>query len=184
MKFTNRQDTLRPLDLAVALTLAVQKDAPKATFAELGVTLGLSQSTVCEALQRLQIAGLVRPGTREPNRWALRNFVEHGARYAFPPVFGGEARGVPTAHSAPGLRDEFDAEHAFVWPDVQGPVQGRALVPLYPKATSLPSRAPEVYQALTLVDAVRAGRARERKAAVVALNELLTGSHPERAVAG
>lgn len=176
----NKQDTLRPADLVVALTLAVRRDATTATFSQLGAILDLSASTVHEAVQRLQAAGLVRPRTREPNRWALRNFVEHGARYAFPPAFGGEVRGVPTAHSGPGLQDEFDTEPAVVWPDVKGQVRGRALAPLYPKATSLPSRAPEVYHALTLVDAVRGGRARERNAAVAALNELLVGNRPER----
>ncbi len=184
MKFINKQETLRPLDLAVVLALAVRKDAPGSTFGELGDMLGLSPSTVHGALERLHNSGLVRPGTREPNRWALQKFIEHGARYAFPPAFGGEVRGVPTAHSAPGLRDEFDAEHAWVWPDVDGPAQGRALAPLYPKAIGLPSRAPEVYHALTLVDAVRAGQARERKAAIARLNEMLIGTHSESAAVG
>ena len=174
MKLSNRQETLRPHDLAVVLALAVRKGAPEATFKELGVALGLSQSTVCEAVQRLQVAGLVRPGTHQPNRRALRSFVEHGARYAFPAALGSEARGVPTAHSGPALRDEFDTVNAIVWPDVQGQGQGRALAPLYPKATSLPNRAPEVYEALTLVDAVRVGRVRERNAALAVLNKLLT----------
>ena len=175
MKFPNKQETLRPHDLAVVLALAVRKDAPTATFSQLGATLGLSQSTVCEALQRLKGAGLVRPGTREPNRRALRDFVEHGARYAFPPSFGGEVRGVPTAHSGPSLRHEFDGGDEVVWPDGKGQMHGRALAPLYPNAVSLPSRAPEVYDALTLVDAIRGGQARERNAAVMALDALLVG---------
>ena len=170
-----KQDALRPVDLVIALALAVHKDAPRATFSQLGATLGLSQSTVHEAVQTLLLAGLVRPGTREPNRSALQEFVEHGARYAFPPTFGGEVRGVPTAHSGPALRDQFDAGVALVWPDVEGPVRGRALAPLYPQATSLPRLAPDVYNVLTLLDAVRAGRVRERKAALAALHALLTG---------
>jgi DNA-binding transcriptional ArsR family regulator len=176
MEFPNKQETLKPHDLAVVLALAVRKDAPMATFSQLGAILGLSPSTVCEALQRLKGAGLVRPGTREPNRRALREFVEHGARYAFPPSFGGEVRGVPTAHSGPSLRHEFDGGDEVVWPDGKGQMHGRALAPLYPNAVSLPSRAPEVYEALTLVDAIRGGRARERNAAVMALHELLVGN--------
>jgi hypothetical protein len=54
-------------------------------------------------------------------------------------------------------------------------MHGRALAPLYPNAVSLPSRAPEVYDALTLVDAIRGGQARERNAAVMALDALLVG---------
>lgn len=169
----NKQDSLRPVDVAVAMALAVRSVSRKATFSQLGELLGISQSTAHDALQRLESAGLVRPGTREPNRKALRDFVEYGARYAFPPSLGREVRGVPTAHSGPVLQAEFDSGDSIVWPYLEGTVRGRGLAPLYPKATSLPERAPDVYRALTLFDAVRVGGARERTAALVALDHAI-----------
>jgi hypothetical protein len=168
-----KQDTLKPLDLAVVFTLALRDGASTATFSQLGTVLGLSSSTVFESVKRLQTAGLVQPGSHEPNRSALLSFVEHGVRHVFPPTLGQEVRGVPTAHAGPALRHMFDAERALVWPDVDGPMRGTAMTPLYPNATGLPKRAPEVYEALTLVDALRVGQARERKAAVNALHASL-----------
>jgi hypothetical protein len=103
----------------------------------------------------------------------LRNFLVHGVKIAFPPVLGRELRGVPTAHSGPLLREQFDSSKAIVWPDVHASSRGTSLAPLYPKATELPERAPAVYSALTLVDALRVGQARERSAAVTAIDQLL-----------
>ncbi len=168
-----KQDALKPFDLAVALTLAIKSDASSTTYSELGHTLGVSSSTTFEAVKRLQSSGLLKPGTREPNTRALRNFLAHGARHAFPPVLGREVRGVPTAHAGPGLKELFDTAKPVVWPDAQGPVRGTGLTPLYPKATELPDREPAIYNALTLVDAVRVGQARERNAALAALDKVL-----------
>lgn len=116
---------------------------------------------------------MLRPGTREPNIRELRNFIAHGARHAFPPVLGREARGVPTAHAGPPLRDLFESSKAVVWPDAHGSARGTGLTPLYARATELPDRDRAIYSALTLVDAVRIGQARERNAALAALDTLL-----------
>lgn len=168
-----KQDTLKPTDVVVALALAVQEGNSDPTFGSLAADLGISSSTAFKAVRRLGAAGLMRPGTRQPNRTALRQFVAHGIRHAFPPILGREARGVPTAYAAPALRDRFVVEQGVVWPDVRGSERGLALVPLYPQATKLPERAPQVYRMLTLIDAVRIGRARERSAALVELDGLL-----------
>lgn len=175
---TNKQDTLKPYDLTVAFGLLdADPDAPP-TFAELGQRLGMSPSTVHQSVRRLQGAGLLRAESRIPNRRALTEFVAHGVRYAFPASVGREVRGVPTAHSGPVLQAQFDAEDAFVWPDASGPSRGTSLTPLYPGATTLPERAPEVYQLLTLVDALRVGRARERAAAITELHRRLRSVPP------
>lgn len=168
-----KQGALKPLDVAVALTLAIRHDRPRSTFSELGHTLGLSSSTAFESVERLQQSGLLRAGTREPNIHELRNFLVHAVRHAFPPILGREVKGVPTAHSGPPLSSLFDSSQPVVWPDIHGQSRGTALAPLYPKATQLPARAPEIYSALTLVDALRVGQARERSAAQAALDKVL-----------
>ena len=173
---SSKQETLRPLDVPVALALAIGSARRHSSLADIGQDLGLSASTVYEAIMRLTRAGLVNAGEREVNRKALRDFLVHGARYAFPANPGREARGVPTGHAGPPLRGEFDSDGGFVWPDLDGPARGTSLTPLYPQATTLPARAPDVYDALTLVDAIRAGQARERVAATRLLDSMLGAS--------
>lgn len=117
------------------------------------------------ATGRLRAAGLVRPNSRSVNRLALREFLEHGLRYAFPAHPGAHARGIPTAHSARPLADRVVAEDSLVWASASGSAIGREIAPLYNRAVELPRRCPSVYQMLTLVDALRVGRARERRLA-------------------
>lgn len=168
-----KQDALKPVDIVVALALAVERSGQPLTYNALGHMLGVSSSTTHQAVSRLQDSGLVRPGTREPNLQALRNFLVHGVRHAFPAALGREARGVPTAHSGPVLNETFDTGRPVVWPDVHGSLRGTALTPLYPQATKLPVNDPKLYGALTLVDALRMGQARERNAAMAALDAVL-----------
>jgi hypothetical protein len=169
-----KQDALKPHDVAVVMALAVKGDDPSmATYSQMGEMLGLSSSTAHQSVNRLQRAGLVRPGSRSPNVYELRNFLAHGVRVAFPPSLGRNARGVPTAHSGPVLSQLLDSATTMVWPDPNGESTGVSLTPLYPKATELPRKAPQIYDALTLVDALRVGQARERNAALSALDEVL-----------
>ncbi|MFA7336894.1 MAG: hypothetical protein WC028_08890 [Candidatus Obscuribacterales bacterium] len=60
-----------------------------------------------------------------------------------------------------------------MWPDPQGKARGYQLSPLYgsvPKAASMDS---SLYELLALVDAIRDGRARERKLAAEQLHQRL-----------
>lgn len=171
-----KQDTLKPIDLAIALTLAIKPAEPRPTYDQLGQALGVSSSTSFESVQRLQSAGLLLPETREPNANVLMNFLEFGVKCTFPPSLGRQARGVPTAHTGPALQKVFDDTDPIVWPDPDGSVRGTGLTPLYPNAVDLPEREPEIYDALTLVDALRVGRARERTAAMTALRNAIVHS--------
>ena len=163
-------EPLKPVDVVVGLRLA---EMPGAKYAQLGADLGISSSTAHGSVQRLAAAGLVRPGSRTVNRLAFREFLEHGVRYAFPAHPGADVRGVLTAHAAPPLASHIVAEDAFVWPSASGQSRGRAVAPLFAGAVELPARCPSVYESLTLVDALRVGRARERKLAVEALDRRL-----------
>jgi len=166
----NAYEPLKPVDIAVGLRLA---EAPAAKYAELSADLGISSSSAHGSVQRLEAAGLLRPGSRAVNRLAFREFLEHGVRYAFPARPGVEARGVPTAHSAPPLSSHIVAQDTLVWPSVSGPSSGQSVVPLYEAAVELPHRCPSVYESLALVDALRVGRARERQLAIEALDQKL-----------
>ena len=97
---------------------------------------------------------------------ALLEFLVHGARYAFPPDRGGVTRGLPTAHAAPPLASEIvGSDLPPVWPDPEGTVRGEAFSPLYRSAPAAARRDARLYSCLALLDAIRGGRARERKLA-------------------
>jgi DNA-binding Lrp family transcriptional regulator len=164
------QISLAPVDVPVALRLAACHGA---TYAAIARDLGISVSTAHHAIRRLQAAGIVRSGALGVNRRALLEFLEHGVRYAFPGQLDAPGRGVPTAHASPALSDVIAADDAVVWPDPNGQAMGPTLRPLFPQAVELPTRCPDVYELLTLVDAIRIGRARERTIAITRLRERL-----------
>lgn len=166
---------LRPVDIPVALRLA---ERPDSSFARLSADLGISTSTAHAATQRLQYAGLLRPASRTVNWLLLRDFLGHGLRYVFPARPGERRRGVPTAHAAPPLRDHIRAEESdvVVWPDPEGPAEGQAIAPLFSQAIKLPQLCPSLYELVALADALRVGRARERRLALEALDDRLGGA--------
>ena len=65
-----------------------------------------------------------------------------------------------------------------VWPYIKGNVQGLAFEPLYKYAPIAALRDPVLYEYLALVDALRDGRARERKLAEeIIVNRLRSPAH-------
>jgi hypothetical protein len=167
-----KQSALRPADVGVALGLV---EHPRASYQHLNEMLGISSSTAFAAVCRLRDAGLVRQDECVVIRQNLLEFLEHGVRYAFPASPGVTSRGVPTSHSGPALANDIVGEDAVVWPSAAGATVGKAVTPLLPKAEQLPSRSPEVYWLLTLVDALRVGRLRERKLAIAKLRARMYG---------
>ncbi len=82
--------------------------------------------------------------------------------------------GIPTAGSAPVLAHHFRADpEPLVWPHPEGEVRGMAIQPLHPGVPELVRADRRLYDLLALVDALRVGRARERKLAENALKERL-----------
>lgn len=163
---------LHPQDVLVALKLAFGEH--DASYAVLGHSLDISPSQAHSAVRRAAEAGLLNIETREVNRRALAEFLVHGLKYIFPAKRGGIARGMSTAHSAPPLSDSIaSAGEPLVWPDPEGEVRGESLIPIHKSAPSAARRDPKLYESLVLIDAIRAGRARERKIASKKLEEML-----------
>ena len=160
-------------DVVVALKLCTGVDT--ATYAELGVQLGMSASEVHASVRRLANARLVEPETKRVRREALVEFLIHGVPYAFPAAPKDITRGMPTAWAAPVMEGRFDGngQLAPVWPDPEGAIQGATVKPLYPSVTHAAHVDKQLYDLLALVDAVRIGRARERQWAAAEIKRRL-----------
>ena len=135
----------------------------------MSVDLSISSSEVHAALKRLAFARLVSSDADEnrPILEAAEEFLVHGVKYAFPVRPGEVTRGLATSYAAPPLNQQIDpgSEPPPVWPFPEGPQRGVSLEPLYKTAPVAARRDPFLYELLALVDALREGRARERKLA-------------------
>jgi hypothetical protein len=102
-----------------------------------------------------------------PNISALEEFLIHGLKYAFPAEHSNVTRGVPTSYAAAPLKSAVASSDELppVWPWPEGDTRGVGLEPLYEKVPQAALRDPHLYQLLALVDAIRDGRASERKIA-------------------
>ena len=163
----------KPQDVLVALKLSL--DGPRLNYADLGLALGLSASEAHAAVRRLVDARLLDPVTHQVRREALRNFLVHGVPYAFPVNLGAMSRGVPTAWAAPVMAGIINSSDQIppVWPDPEGSVQGVSVQPLYASVPRIARQDPALYNLLAWVDALRLGRARERKIAAEEISQHL-----------
>lgn len=131
--------------------------------------LAMSPSEVHAAIKRLQNARLLHGPEMngKPNILALEEFLLHGLKYAFPAEHGAVTRGMPTSYAAPPLKAEIHPTDELppVWPWSEGKIRGIALQPLYKTAPSAAAQDVFLYEFLALLDAIRDGRARERKIA-------------------
>lgn len=157
---------MKQQDLLVALKILAS--GWPGTYAKLGLQLGLSPSEAHAAVTRARKEGLLHPLENSPIKIALAEFLVHGVRYVFPAELGSLTRGMPTSYAAPPLSNEFsysNDELVPVWPDPNGDVRGSALKPLYHSAPKAAREDAKLYEWLALIDALRAGRARERELA-------------------
>lgn len=159
---------LKPQDVFVVLKI-VAGGGGRLPYAELGRELGMSGSEAHACVKRAEKCGLLHGANfgGKPNVAAVKEFLFHGLRYVLPAEHGTMTRGVPTAYAAPPLRNLIAAgsEPIPVWPSKDGQHRGMAFSPLYKTAAFAAMRDEKFYEYLALADALRDGRARERKLA-------------------
>ena len=158
------------------IKLVALKNEP-CSMQKIGELLGLSASRVHDSIHRLIKAGLARKDKAyRPVLANLKEFLIHGIRFAFVSDIGEPTRGMPTAVFAPPLKSSFvlSDNEVYVWPDAEGEVRGISFSPLHRSAPHGARNDPELYELLALVDAVRGGRARERKMAIEELQKRLS----------
>lgn len=163
---------MKPQDVVILLKIiAVDSDywQQKSIAAE----LKMSQSEVSQSVARSKFAGLLDGSGKKVMRLALMDFLQYGLAYVFPQKPGSLVRGVPTAYSAPPLNTIIQSNELLVWPSAKGNSRGQSIVPLYPSVVDAVKEDEKLYQLLTLADALRVGKAREKELATSELKKLL-----------
>jgi hypothetical protein len=138
---------------------------------DLSFKLHIAQSEISESLNRSAIAGLISPDKRKVFKNALLKFLEFGLPFVYPAEYGAIERGLPTAHSADVLKEQFISSEACVWPYANGNMKGHAIQPLYPSQVKAALEDQRLYDMLALVDSIRVGKAREKAIAIEHLSK-------------
>jgi hypothetical protein len=165
---------LKPQDIVVLLKLHLWQGQDW-TYESLAKSLDMSNSEVHAALKRCEMATLYNVKSRRVHKQPLLEFIIHGLRYVFFAQPGAISRGMPTAHSAPPLNSQLTAssEETYVWSDAEGTVRGQSITPLYKSVPSAAKKDAKLYQLLSIIDALRVGRARDRTLAIKELEQRL-----------
>ena len=158
---------LKPQDIFIMLKLVVL-DSSEWSYPALSHELSMSASEVHAGVKRAVAAKLMDMHRKKPVKSNLLEFLLHGVKYAYPPDRGGITRGMPTGYAAPPLRELIvqSDEPPPVWPDPDGQMRGYEFSPLFSSVPQACKVDPKLYELLALVDAIRDGRARERKIAM------------------
>ena len=161
---------MRPHDIIILMKIAAKGKEPW-LMKDLAYELGISASEVSESINRSVFAGLIQPDKKGLMKLALLDFLEFGFHYVYPQRPGALVRGIPTAHSAPPLSKMIESTEPYVWPHGDGTVRGQAIEPLHPKVADACLRDKELYELMALCDALRVGKVREKKIAMVELKK-------------
>src|ERR1700681_2556037 len=171
---------LKPQDVVVALKL-LGYPSGRPPISVVAGDLGLSPSEVHGAIQRLRSSRLLHgPALKDKlNISGLEEFLVHGLKYAFPAEHGEVTRGIPTSYAAEPLKSEVSMSNDLppVWPWHEGNTRGVGFEPLYKSVPQAALRDSRLDQLLALVDAIRDGRARERKIAERDIVHRLRATH-------
>lgn len=155
---------MRPQDIVILLKIAAKGN--KSWFMkDLSYELGISASEVSESINRSVIAGLISYDKKSILKLNLLDFLKCGLRYVYPEQAGALVRGIATAHSAPPLNKIIVSQEPYVWPYGEGNVRGQSITPLHPKVPEAALKDENFYILMTLADALRVGRAREKELA-------------------
>ena len=165
-----KHNGMRPQDVVVLLKLAVLQGSSW-LMKDLAQSLHISASEVSESLNRSMHAGLLASDKKKLMKGALLEFLEHGLKYVYPATPGAVVRGIPTAHSAPPLRQLISGNETYVWPDAKGNERGQMIEPLHTGVVAASLKDEKLYHLLALADALRIGKVREQQLAIKELRK-------------
>lgn len=166
--------SIKPQDILVLLKLHLSESKERPRLIDLAVELGMSPSEVSQGIKRAEFAGLCDPDSGKPFAGALKELVLHGLKYIFPAQPGHMTLGMPTSHSAAPLNKSIVSSEPYVWPEASGKVRGQSIEPLYSSVPLAARKDSKLYEMLALIDALRVGKAREKKLAASELERRLS----------
>lgn len=161
---------LKPQDIPIILKVLIKRNNDWRQV-DISSELEISQGEVAKSLSRLKKSGFILD--KRVNKSAVTEFLIHGLKYTFPADIGSLTVGVPTAVSAPVFKNKIlqDEDDIYVWPSSKGTVRGQALTPFYSQLAEAALKDEKFYELVSIVEALRMGRARERKIAESELRE-------------
>ncbi len=163
------QNSMKPQDVVILLKIiALNNDSWQQL--PLAHSLKMSQSEVSQSVARSKYAGLLDDSGKRVMRQALNDFLQYGLAVVFPTKPGAIVRGMPTAHSAPPLNLDISSGENYVWPFAMGDIRGHSITPLYSSVPQAVLDDERLYELLSLIDALRVGKAREKNLAIQELN--------------
>jgi len=163
---------MRPQDVVVLLKIASKKHLHW-HMKDLAIELMISSSEVSESINRSVQAGLISADKKTLMKGALLEFLKHGLKYVYPQHPGAMVRGIATAHSAQPLKKLIQSNENYVWSWPEGNVRGQSIQPLHPSVPAACTKDKELYELLSLTDALRIGRKREQEIAYKELEKKL-----------
>jgi len=163
------QYSMKPQDVVILLKI-IALNSDNWQQLPLAFSLKMSQSEVSQSVARSKYAGLLDDTGKRVMRKAFIDFLQYGIAVVFPVKPGAIVRGIPTAHSSAPLNQEITSGEIYVWPFAMGSVRGHGITPLYNSVPQAALEDEKVYELLSLVDALRVGKVREKNLAVQELN--------------
>lgn len=165
-------ESIKPQDLLILMKLLVSS---KLTQSELASSLSISSGEISYGIRRLRNANLV--GAKgEPKKTLAFEFFVHALKFICPPKLGGPTLGLPTAHAHPDINIvKYSDYEKYVWPFGGGNERGIALLPIYSTVPDACAKDENLYKLASLVEMIRAGRAREINYATEELKLMLVG---------
>jgi len=140
---------------------------------QLAVDSGISMSEAHASINRLHYSGLINKNLKNVNRRNMLEFIVFGVKYLFPVELGTLERGVETSHSSVPLKSFIRSTEKYVWPSALGKSRGIAIKPLYKTVPQVAVKNSPLHMLLSLIDAIRVGKVRERKLAIEIFHKLL-----------
>jgi predicted transcriptional regulator len=167
-----KHNGMRPQDVVILLKIASKKQFPW-QMKDLAAELMISSSEVSESINRSVQAGLISADKKTLMKAALLEFLNHGLKYVYPQHPGAMVRGIATAHSAQPLKKIIQSKENYVWSWPEGNVRGQSIQPLHPSVPAACIKDQELYELLSLTDALRLGKKREQEVAFKELQKKL-----------
>ncbi len=163
---------MKPQDIVVLLKI-FSEEKGLWTQVSLANALFISQSEISESISRSKYAKLLFADGKRVAKKPLLDLIVYGVPYFYPQQPGQVLRGVATSHSAFPLNEHIMSNEHYVWPYAKGKMRGHSIQPLYPSVVQAVQRDAKLYELLTLVDAMRVGKTRERNLAAELLSNWL-----------